>query len=50
MATGMSGRLSLPTQWRHGPADKMHQASSLEPDLVMIYLRSTLRKTQWLGH
>ena len=48
--TGMSGRSSLPTQWRRWPADKMHQASTLERGLVMVYLRSTLKKTHWLGH
>ena len=46
----MSGRSSLPTQWRRWPADKMHQASTLERGLVMVYLRSTLKKTHWLGH
>ena len=48
--TGMSGRSSLPTQWRRCPAYKMHQASTLERGLVMVYLRSTLKKTHWLGH
>ena len=48
--TGMSGRSSLPTQWRRWPADKMHQASTLERGLIMIYLCSTLKKTHWLGH
>ena len=48
--TGLSGRSSLPTQWRRWPADKMHQASTLERGLVMVYLRSTLKKTHWLGH
>ena len=43
--TGMSGRSSLPTQWRRWPADKMHQASTLERGLVMVYLRSTQRHT-----
>ena len=28
----------------------MHQASTLERGLVMVYLRSTLKKTHWLGH
>ena len=45
--TGMSGRSSLPTQWRRWPADKMHQASTLERGLVMVYLCSTLKKTHW---
>ena len=40
----MSGRSSLPTQWRRWPADKMHQASTLECGLVMVYLRSTLKR------
>ena len=48
--TGMSGRSSLPMQWRRWPADKMHQASTLERGLVMVYLRSSLKKTHWLGH
>ena len=48
--TGMSGQSSLPTQWRRWQADKMHQASTLECGLVMVYLRSTLKKTHWLGH
>ena len=46
----MSGRSSLPTQWRRWPADKMNQASTLARGLVMVYLRSTLKKTHWLGH
>ena len=29
---------------------QMHQASTLERGLVMVYLRSTLKKTHWLGH
>ena len=46
----MSGRSSLPTEWRRWPADKMHQASTLERGLVMVYLRSTLKRTHWLRH
>ena len=46
----MSGRSSLPTQWRRWPAEKMHQASTLERGLVMVYLCSTFKMTHWLGH
>ena len=34
----MSGRSSLPPQWRRWPADKMHLTSTLERGLVMVYL------------
>ena len=40
----MSGRSSLLTQWRRWQADKIHQASTLESGLDMVYLRSTLKK------
>ena len=46
----MPGRSSLPMQWRRWPADKMHQASTLERGLVIReVLQTEFRFDFWKG-